>query len=453
MNSSVSSPGTAAEFVRQRLPSRGLFAGMDWRISPRPFRLEAHQITELEKLGRVVLQFYRAVNQLYRKSAEGKAPAWAAEYLDRGKPQEVLNWARSAPFKSEVPRVIRPDLLLTDDGFKVSELDSVPGGVGLTAWLNKTYSELRTEAGAAAEFGEVLGGPIGMLEGFASIFPRESNVNIVVSKESETYAPEMEWIAGELNKTAPNRFAVRDGHFRDFSPGDSVYRFFELFDVPNVKNAFDIFERASRGELFVTPPPKAFFEEKMLFALLWNRNLREFWRQQLGDAFLKRMLELTPRTWLMDPTPLPPQGAIPELEITDWQQLKTFSQKERDLILKVSGFSEEAWGARGVYLGSDLAAPEWSAAVDTALGAFEKNPFVLQRYHKPATVPMEWFDFELGELKRAEGRVRLCPYYFVEGQGDAARAKLCGVLATIAPADKKIIHGMRDAVLAPVCGP
>ena len=51
---------------------------------------------------------------------------------------------------------------------------------------------------------------------------------------------------------------------------------------------------------------------------------------------------------------------------------------------------------------------------------------------------------------REEGRVRLCPYYFVEGQGDAARAKLCGVLATIAPADKKIIHGMRDAVLAPV---
>jgi hypothetical protein len=76
---------------------------------------------------------------------------------------------------------------------------------------------------------------------------------------------------------------------------------------------------------------------------------------------------------------------------------------------------------------------------------------VLQRYHKPKSVEMEWFDFASGELKKEEGRVRLCPYYFVEGQGDAARAKLCGVLATIAPADKKIIHGMRDAVLAPVC--
>ena len=48
-----------------------------------------------------------------------------------------------------------------------------------------------------------------------------------------------------------------------------------------------------------------------------------------------------------------------------------------------------------------------------------------------------------------KGRVRLCPYYFVSGEGDAARPQLGGVLATIDPADKKIIHGMTDAILAP----
>jgi len=47
------------------------------------------------------------------------------------------------------------------------------------------------------------------------------------------------------------------------------------------------------------------------------------------------------------------------------------------------------------------------------------------------------------------GRVRLCPYYFVLGQGDAARAHLGGVLATVVPADKKLIHGMTEAILAP----
>jgi hypothetical protein len=434
-------PQAAAEFVKTRLPSHGLFTGMDWRVSPRPFLIDRRTAAELEKLGRVLLQFNRAVNQLYRKSVEEKLPRWIADYLDRGKPAELIAWQRSAAFKNELPRVIRPDILWTGDGLKVSELDSVPGGIGLTAWLNKVYSELRAEG---QEFGEVLGGPAGMQEGFASIFSKDGPVHIVISKESETYVPEMEWLAGELGE----RFQVRGTDFLDFAPGDSIYRFFELFDVPNLKSGREIIARAERKEVFLTAPPKAFFEEKMLFALLWNRNLREFWRQELGEGFFKKMLDLAPMSWILDPAPLPPHGAIPSLDLTDWQQLKTLSQRERDLILKVSGFSEEAWGARGVYLGSDMSVADWSDAVDRGLRSFDRNPFILQRYHKPDVVPMEWVEGETAH--KTDGRVRLCPYYFVSGEGDAARAQLGGVLATVCPADKKIIHGMRDAVLAPV---
>jgi hypothetical protein len=49
------------------------------------------------------------------------------------------------------------------------------------------------------------------------------------------------------------------------------------------------------------------------------------------------------------------------------------------------------------------------------------------------------------EIKEMDGRVRLCPYYFVVG--DATR--LGGILATVAPADKRLIHGMTDAIMAP----
>jgi hypothetical protein len=87
--------------------------------------------------------------------------------------------------------------------------------------------------------------------------------------------------------------------------------------------------------------------------------------------------------------------------------------------------------------------------VDEAINAFPRLPYILQRYHKPRTVDAAWVDFEQGELMPMKGRVRLCPYYFVHGEGDAARTHLGGVLATICPAEKKIIHGMRDAILAP----
>ena len=438
------SPQQSAQFIRESMPPGGLFAGEEWRVSPTPFALGEPLAKEIESLGRVLLQFYRAVNLLYRKSAEGKQPEWVARWLDLGKPAELIARQRSPAFKNDLPRVIRPDLLLTESGLAVTELDSVPGGIGLTAWLNQTYSAIPNQTPATA----VLGGADGMLKGFASIFGDAPHVHIIVSEEAATYRPEMNWLAGQLG---PDRFKVQDANYRDFSEGDAVYRFFELFDLPNVPNAQQIFDLAAEKRIRLTPPPKPVFEEKMLFALLWNRNLQEFWRQELGEGFLKQLRKLTPYTWLVDPTPLPPHAAIPELNLTDWRQLKTLSQKERDLILKVSGFSENAWGARGVYLGSDLSQADWSAAVDAALRNFETSPSVLQWFHKPALVEANWFDFGNNAVVPMKGRVRLCPYYFVAGEGDSARPQLGGVLATIVPADKKIVHGMTDAILAP-CG-
>ena len=432
----------AAHFIRQSLPAGGLFAGMEWKISPSPFPLGEKLGKELESLGRVLLQFYRAANLLYRKSAEGKQPEWVARWLDLGKPAELIALQRSAAFKNDTPRVIRPDILLTDHGFTITELDSVPGGIGLTAWLNQVYSRLDDPQPA------ILGGPEGMMRGFQSIFGDAKRVHIVVSEEAASYRPEMEWLAGQLN-AGGNTFVVQPPTFDGFADGDAVYRFFELFDLPNVPNAKQIFEAAAEKKIRVTPPPKPLFEEKMLFALLWNRNLQNFWRQELGEAFFARLKQMVPCTWLVDPSPLPPHAAIPELGLTDWQQLKALSQKERDLILKVSGFSENAWGARGVYLGSDLPQADWSAAVDGALKDFEKTPYVLQRFHKPSLVDASWFDFDKNEVIPVKGRVRLCPYYFVAGESDDSRPQLGGALATIVPADKKIVHGMSEAILAP----
>ncbi|HZQ46062.1 MAG TPA: hypothetical protein VFC07_03545, partial [Verrucomicrobiae bacterium] len=265
-----------ARFIRENQPATGLFAGHEWRISPAPFRLGEAMVKDLEKLGRVLLQFNKAVNRLYRMSIEGKQPSWVAAWLDQGKPADLIALQRSPAMKNEWPRVIRPDLLITDTGLRITELDSVPGGIGLTAWLNQTYTQMGTE---------VVGGADGMLRGFASIFGEAPNVHIIISEESATYRPEMAWLAAQLNG---DRFKVRDEKFNDLAEGDAVYRFFELFDAPNVPNTGKLFELAREKRIRLTPPPKTIFEEKLLFALLWNRNLRDFWRQELGESFFNR---------------------------------------------------------------------------------------------------------------------------------------------------------------------
>ncbi|HEV2261598.1 MAG TPA: hypothetical protein VGR69_04850, partial [Candidatus Rubrimentiphilum sp.] len=49
------------------------------------------------------------------------------------------------------------------------------------------------------------------------------------------------------------------------------------------------------------------------------------------------------------------------------------------------------------------------------------------------------------EIRTFDGRVRLCPYFFIVEE----KVKLGGILATIAPANKRLIHGMTDAVMSP----
>jgi hypothetical protein len=165
----------------------------------------------------------------------------------------------------------------------------------------------------------------------------------------------------------------------------------------------------------------------------------------------------------MDPAPLPPGAVLdgPRVggrALNDWRDLIGASQKERDLIIKISGFHETAWGARSVILGSDCSREEWQQGIEQALQLAPTNLHVLQEYRKPKRVQHPLFatpprgavvaaDSTAGSPQAVEkgGRLRLCPYYFaVDGA-----VRLSGALATFCPPDKKIIHGMQDAALLP----
>jgi hypothetical protein len=421
--------------IRNAFPKEGLFAEKDWLISPDPFPIERKFLAELEQLGHRLLIFQRACNQLYQLSVKGKQPAWVAHYLDAGKPPDLIEFSRRKEIRDDLPRVIRPDLILTESGYIIAEIDSVPGGIGLTGWLNQTYSAFDNQ---------IVGGADGMLDGFQSVLPNGGD--IVISEEAATYRPEMEWIAARL-KDRHRDLEWRVVTAENYEPQDgrAVYRFFELFDLPNIPKIDNTLRANAEGRISITPPIKPYLEEKMWFALFWLQPLREFWRRELGEKYFFKLQEVIPYSWLLDPTPLPQHAVIPRLEIHDWHEAAKFSQKDRDLLLKVSGFSPLGWGSRGIALGADLPHAEWQRRIDHALATFESSPTILQRFHKGRLYEHRYWEPKSGELRIMKGRVRLCPYFFVEDD----RVKLRGALATIAPADKKFLHGMRDAILVP----
>ena len=261
----------------------------------------------------------------------------------------------------------------------------------------------------------------------------------------------MEWLVRQLNA----RFSERSWKVvpaENYQPqsGRDVYRFFELFDLPNLPGITALMEAAGRGELTVTPPFKPYLEEKMWFALFWLQPLRDFWRRELGDKYFRQLQRMIPYTWILDPTPLPQHAVIPRLEIHDWREAARFSQKERDLLLKVSGFSPLGWGSRGVALGADLPHAEWQQRIADALVRFEHEPTIMQRFHKGRLFDHPYWDAETGELKTMRGRVRLLSLLLRRvGRGDVAWGA-CDHLSgrqEAAPRDAR-----RDSGPEPVCG-
>jgi hypothetical protein len=415
--------------LRDGLPEGGLFGGGAWRWSPEPFKLTPAEARQMMSLGHPLARFQQACDALYRRSAAGKLPEWLAELLDEGKPDWLAKLQRETSTAEQFPRVIRPDLILTETGFSMTELDSVPGGIGVAAWLAQVYSE--------AGF-DVLGGADGMINGFRSLLPKGGTV--LVSEESGDYRPEMNWLAGELG----NAWNVADAE--EYEPdGQELYRFFELFDWESIPSSRKLADGAAAGEIQITPPFKPHLEDKLWLALLWSPALKKVWEQTLRGSHLKRLRSLVPFGWVLDPTPLPPHAALPRMNAHSWDEVAGFSQKERKLVLKVSGFHETAWGSRGVYIGHDLSGSEWSERLQTALEQSSEQPWILQEFREGRRVEHPVFR-EDGSIEMMQGRVRLCPYFFTDAKGET---KFGGCLATIVPADKKKIHGMSDGVLVP----
>ncbi len=431
-----------------------------WRVSPEPFWMPKEIVRRYETLGRHVYRFYQTCNLLYSQSVRGIQPGWVAEYLDQGKPEDVVAYGRMNRFKTHLPCVIRPDVIPTKEGHIVTELDSVPGGIGFTASLAGRYGSLGEE---------IVGGAEGMVTGFIrmirSLAGRDDPVlAIVISEESSAWRPEMTSLGEALSEAGLETAVVEPGALLFSEAGlfvedgrgkkqvDVLYRFFELFDLKNIPKMDLILYAVRKGLVKITPPLKGHLEEKMLMALFHHPLLRKFWNRELGGEAFDYLMGTFPKSWVLDPRPMPPHGVIPGLEVdgesvSDWRSLGALGQRWRKFVVKPSGFSEKAWGSRGVQVGHDMSEEDWRGALDSALDAFPSTPHVLQEFHTGAKFSVNYYDFYSDSMNPMSGRARFCPYYFVIGDEPV----LSGIHATICPSDKKVLHGMVDAVVVP-CG-
>lgn len=464
-------PTTIHQLDPQHLPQQPLYNtgdGVGWQLASTPFTLDADICKQFKQLGPVLYQWQQASQTLYNDSLKNKKHPWLAKLLNQGKPDDLLRFAQMKRFKKMVPLVLRPDILLTEDGIKMTELDWVPGGIGFTSAMNKAYRHSGFEV---QESDKTM--PLAFLQMLKNQIPNVDTptIAIVVGGDFMDYWLEMQWLVNTIKPDYPHIHLVhpkaidwQDGRLvfedddKNQHPIDLVYRFFEHYDLLNIPKIELIQYAAKKGAVHVTPPFKPVFEEKMWMALLHHPALKTDWQALMGKDNFEFLSGIVPATWILDPTPLPPQAIIPDLTVSgepvqDFSALKGLSQKERQKVVKVSGYSPSGWGSKSVVIGHDVSGEDWDAAIDYALSQFEKNPYIMQIYHKPKAVDVQRFDISSKTSTPFKGRIRLCPYYFVMDSvlqaenGKTPTIEWAGTLATICPADKKIIHGMKDAMM------
>lgn len=98
-----------------------------FRVSPFPLNLSVQESQELLRIGKDIVEFVDAADELYRIDGELK------DLLDRGKP-DLFKMSRLARYL-----FVRPDVIITPGGFTVCEIETSPFGLALAELLNRAY--------------------------------------------------------------------------------------------------------------------------------------------------------------------------------------------------------------------------------------------------------------------------------------------------------------------------
>ncbi|MBU0766464.1 hypothetical protein KKF55_01605 [Patescibacteria group bacterium] len=394
---------------------------LTFRMSADPLVLPEQ--VELQRYGDALSAYYAACKKIY--DALDDDHHWK-KYLDHSKPDWMLEHAG----KEDRDHIfLRPDFILTEDQPVVTEIETSPFGLGLSYFLDKAYKKAGKPT--SADESQLLD----LLKEAAG-----DSICFVVTDYTDQYRGQFVYLAQELEskmgmravvvnpdevQVSGNQCIANNEHF------SSIYRAFYLHqtvDDPQLRK-IALFDRA-------IPPCKPQLEEKALMGILWEPEFQDMLNTELGEDTFATLKAIIPRTWVVDKERIPK-----ELGISCWGDLANLSRKQRQFILKTSGFSADGSWAKGVVFLEKLSKDKCRDTMEGA--AIADGLYVLQEFKRGAKFRHKYFDFHESEMKEMNGRVRLTPYYSV------ANGKMITAKATMRE-NTDLIHGSVDSINVPV---
>lgn len=370
-----------------------------FRVSPEPLLLSPQQAQEIQNIGLEITQFIQAAHELYLRDDVVRS------ILNTGKPEIFL------ADKNINYLFVRPDVIITPEGFAVCEIETSPFGLALAELLNRAY---RTEGM------ETMVGDNVLMDHVRSATP--TNGVILYSQKTSSYSGQIKFLSDEIFSGNDRTWQTSTTDEIDYDRLNNVYRAFYLSEYLSDPTVTSLIDSALSQLITILPSITPHIEEKALLALLWDRRFETFFQKHLGNGTFSHLRMVIPPTWIVGQEQYFAPG-LPD-GISSSMDLATVTRAKRALVIKPSGFSPNSSWSEGVQFLHTKSADNVRAIIEVARSD-SSCLYVVQQFRKGIPISMA---YETNEgLLPMNAKVRMTPYFILLGDNEG---KLIAIKAT-----------------------
>ena len=371
-----------------------------FRVSKNPFLLPHELKEEIMNLGIILYSYFNAVISLYNTDNTVK------QILDNGKQK---------CFIGNIPQYLflRPDLIITEQGLKICELETSIFGLGLADILNRSYIDSGYETLVQKD---------DLKDYIQSVIPKEGII---------AYSQRVKSFRGQLDYLADHVFSGNNSAWKsriidaNFNYVGNVYRAFYSSDgitEPEVNNLLN-----SNSNFIPSLTPQ--FEEKAILSFIWDKRYCEFFKKELGEDKYEYLRKIIPPTFIVGQEEYFENG-LPG-NVVNLMEIKELPKGQRQFVIKKS--SDSSWG-EGIKFLHKLSHENAEKALENAIESDES--YIMQQFFEGKKFPLEYCGGEM------QAKIRITPYYAFWGQDVG---KLVAIKATGCE-NMDYIHGASNSI-------
>mgnify|MGYP006416247299 CR=1 FL=1 len=343
------------------------------------------------------------------------------DIIDLGLALKELYKKASVHYKKSFDTFLfRPDILITEDGLKVCEIETQPFGFALSIFLQNSYQDWEDLLGLKVSE---------IMKRFVSFWEKKTGGNegiFIYSEHTERFKGQLIYLSKMLNKNGGDFSVKAISEIKNSDYKKYFYRAFYSYE----HLLDDDVKKFTSNKPNIYPNIDKYFEGKYLMADYFSDKKL---RKKLTKKTLKILDKLFFPTWFI-------KGKPPKdfpVEIKNWEDLASIPRSKRRFVVKMAGNHPGASWAKSITFLHKKSKVQVKQLFKSILKDDDK--WIIQPFLGNKKITITYAKEDFSELSLLKGRIRLTPYYEYK-TGDVLNVK-----STIRK-NTLLIHAASDSI-------